>query len=84
LAERFFAILQIAFLVLDRPPLEFPALVGMGLIGSAENSSSMEATSELPVDRRKGAVGRATPKRTGARREFAVSQSSSTAMLIKP
>ena len=54
-------------------------------MGSTLKSSSIEAASELALEESaKGAVGRATPSLTGARRAFAVSHSSSTAMVIRP
>ena len=64
------------------PPAPFSSL---GATGSALKSSSMEAASELALEERaKGAVGRATPRRTGASSALAVSHSSSTAMVIRP
>jgi hypothetical protein len=54
----------------------------LGANGSTEKSSSTNK-SELLVDRLKGAVGLATPSRTGANKELAVSHNSSTAMLMR-
>ena len=57
-------------------------------MGSAEKSSSKSFVNSLGSlledDRLNGAVGLATPKRTGANRALAASQSSSTAILIRP
>ena len=57
-------------------------------MGSTENSSSKSFVSSLGSllddDKLKGAVGLATPKRTGAKSALAASHNSSTAILINP